>query len=102
MNRIAIALLLTLCLAPAWAAESPPAPVAAPQGKAATPEMAPGAGTRAWLQLQASGRQASPQRPTLSGEVMEKTDERYVNSFGQPVPTRFTGDRVGNVGTGPR
>lgn len=49
--------------------------------------------TRSWLQAQASGEQASAARPALSGPVLRKVHERYVNSFGTPIPERVGDSR---------
>lgn len=56
---------------------------------ATTQEAQAPAGTQAWLELQRSGQAASAQRQPLSGPVMEKMYERYVKSFGQPIPAQF-------------
>ncbi|THF64458.1 DUF3613 domain-containing protein [Pseudothauera rhizosphaerae] len=59
--------------------QSAPANEAAPAAAATEP-------TRAWLALQRSGAAASAQPQPLSGEVMEKVYERYLESFAHPVP----------------
>ncbi|CAG0979670.1 hypothetical protein MTYP_01685 [Methylophilaceae bacterium] len=43
-------------------------------------------GTRAWLELQRSGQAASAQPQPISGQAMDKIHERYINSFGKPIP----------------
>lgn len=45
--------------------------------------------TKAWLELQSSGRAASPQAQPISGPVMDRTHERYLESFTHPVPPYF-------------
>lgn len=45
--------------------------------------------TRAWLELQSSGRVASKQPQPLSGDVLDKVHKRYVDSFSRPIPERF-------------
>jgi hypothetical protein len=42
--------------------------------------------TRAWLDFQRSGQAASDQPQPVSGEAMGKIHERYINSFGNPIP----------------
>jgi len=42
--------------------------------------------TKAWLELQRSGRNASSNKQTLSGPVMKKVHERYIESFALPMP----------------
>lgn len=76
MNKLPI-LLLVLC-APLARAES--------EGSAAGGRV--GDDTRVWLQLQGSGIAAAPERP-MSGEVADKVYQRYVNSFGRPIPEHF-------------
>ncbi|MGC4059832.1 MAG: DUF3613 domain-containing protein [Aquabacterium sp.] len=46
--------------------------------------------TGKWLNAQASGKQASSSRPSLSGPILDKVHQRYVNSFGYPIPERLT------------
>jgi hypothetical protein len=71
----------------AWA-QTQPAPADAEADASAPPQEArlgKGDGTRAWLGAQASRKQASSTRQTLSGPVMSKVHERYVKSFGQEI-----------------
>lgn len=42
--------------------------------------------TQQWLELQRSGRSASPQAQPISGEVMDKVHQRYLKSFEKPIP----------------
>lgn len=44
---------------------------------------------KAWLELQSSGRAASPQAQPLSGPVMDRAHERYLKSFTHPMPPYF-------------
>jgi len=44
---------------------------------------------KAWLELQSSGRAASPQPQPFSGPVMNRAHERYLESFTHPVPPYF-------------
>jgi hypothetical protein len=52
-----------------------------------------GADTRAWLELQRSGRSAAPER-SLPGPVASRIYDRYLNSFEHPVPDQFERDSV--------
>jgi len=51
--------------------------------------IADGHATRDWTQRQASRKQASSIKQTLSGPVMDKVHERYVDSFSKAVPDRL-------------
>ena len=42
--------------------------------------------TQRWLELQRSGKAASPQAQPVSGEVMDKIHNRYLKSFEKPIP----------------
>ncbi|WP_020183807.1 DUF3613 domain-containing protein [Methylotenera sp. 1P/1] len=42
--------------------------------------------TQQWLELQRSGKSASPQAQPISGEVMDKVHKRYLKSFEKPIP----------------
>ena len=48
-----------------------------------------GHATRALLAMQASGAHASSQNYVTPGVVAHKVYERYVNSFGHPIPERL-------------
>ena len=63
--------------------------VHAPMSQADTEPAKPGEQTRAWLDLQASGAQASPADRPMSGEVAERVYQRYLDSFTHPIPDRF-------------
>ena len=45
--------------------------------------------TQQWLELQRSGRYASPQSQPISGEVMDKVHQRYLKSFEKPIPESY-------------
>ncbi|ROH88132.1 DUF3613 domain-containing protein [Pseudomethylobacillus aquaticus] len=45
--------------------------------------------TRAWLDLQTSGKAASNKPQQLSGPVMERINERYLKSFTHPIPAQY-------------
>lgn len=66
----------------------------APLAQAAPTDSAPrpGAETRAWLRLQASGTASVSEAQPMPGEVADKVYQRYLNSFGQPIPATFQRD----------
>lgn len=66
-------------------------PLAAVAGGSAdkTPAEAVGQQTRSALELQRSGQAASPTERPMSGEVAERTHQRYVESFSHPIPESF-------------
>ncbi|MFQ6404962.1 DUF3613 domain-containing protein [Methylophilus sp. 'Pure River'] len=45
--------------------------------------------TQQWLELQRSGKAASPQSQPVSGEVMDKVHSRYIKSFEKPIPEYY-------------
>lgn len=45
--------------------------------------------TADWLELQRSGKEASQDKQTLSGPVMQNIYERYTNSFKHPIPAEY-------------
>lgn len=45
--------------------------------------------TQQWLELQRSGKAASPQAQPVSGEVMDKVHSRYIKSFEKPIPEYY-------------
>jgi len=44
---------------------------------------------KSWLELQSSGKAASPQAQPLSGPAMDRVHERYLKSFSHPVPPTY-------------
>jgi hypothetical protein len=48
--------------------------------------------TQQWLELQRSGKSASPQAQQISGEVMDKVHQRYLKSFEKPIPEFYKHD----------
>ena len=46
----------------------------------------PGAETRAWLDLQKSGKAASKEARPVPGEITEKSYNRYLKSSDHPIP----------------
>lgn len=45
--------------------------------------------TAQWLELQRSGKLASRTEQRLSGPAQTKVYERYINSFGTPIPATY-------------
>lgn len=45
--------------------------------------------TRDALELQRSGRAASTTERPMSGDIAERTQRRYAESFSQPIPESF-------------
>ncbi len=93
--RVALAAPLLLALGSAFAQAQPAAATAvAPEAsaeEAQEPRTGKGDSTRAWLGAQASRKQASSTRQTLSGSVMSTVNKRYVDSFSRnidPTPIR--------------
>lgn len=70
---------------------------AAAQGDAAVPV---GEQTRAWLDLQASGTQASEAERPMSGELAERVYQRYLDSFTHPIPEQFQREAFTSDGDG--
>ena len=48
---------------------------------------------RDWLELQTSGRAASPVARPMPGDIAERSYQRYAESFSQPIPEKL--DREG-------
>jgi hypothetical protein len=53
-------------------------------------DIANGQSTHEWLAAQSSGKQASKQQPRLSGPVMTKIHQRYLDSFGKAIPDQLS------------
>lgn len=45
--------------------------------------------TRAWMDLQATGTQASEAERPMTGELAERVYQRYLDSFTHPIPDQF-------------
>ena len=54
-----------------------------------------GSDTRSWLNMQREGAQASSQAQTLPGPVMDQVYQRYIKSFGHPIPDLYEEHAVG-------
>jgi hypothetical protein len=54
--------------------------------------IAEGKASREWIAQQASRKQASTTKQTLSGPIMGKVHGRYLESFTRPVPDRLRDD----------
>ena len=54
-----------------------------------------GSQTRQWLDMQRDGSQASQQAQTLPGPVMDQVYQRYIKSFGHPIPDLYEEHAIG-------
>ena len=54
-----------------------------------------GSQTRQWLNMQREGAQASQQAQTLPGPVMDQVYQRYIKSFGHPIPDLYEERAIG-------
>jgi|GEM_PF-475964 hypothetical protein len=70
-------------------AENSQAPVEPPVQTTAQTTARALAPTQQWLELQRSGKAASPQAQPVSGEVMDKVHSRYIKSFEKPIPEYY-------------
>ena len=62
-----------------------------------------GSQTRAWTDLQKSGIASTAAPRPMPGEAADKVYERYVNSFGHPIPEAFASESSsGSSGQGGR
>lgn len=57
-----------------------------------TQNAAPQTATHRLLELQRSGQNASTEEQYLSGKVNAEIYDRYVKSFSNPIPERFSSD----------
>lgn len=87
-----------LLIAPVLAAAQTPAAPGAEQA-----DLAPGHGaqTRAWLDLQKSGK-AAPQTPEgpQPGEVADRVYQRYLDSYTSKIPDTYPRDSFSSGGQG--
>lgn len=58
-----------------------------------------GHATAAWLDLQASNREAAPEAAPMSGAAATLAYQRYLDSFRHPIPDTF-GSRLSGSGSG--
>ena len=65
------------------------APLLLSMSLAALADPKPGTETRAWVDLQKNGKAASKETRPVSGEIADKSYERYVKSFDHPIPEVF-------------
>ena len=63
--------------------------MAATSAYAQPPVPASGEATRAWLDLQTSGRQATQAERPMEGEVAGRVYQRYLDSYTHPSPLQF-------------
>ena len=57
-----------------------------------------GAETRAWVEVQKSGKQASGTPRPMSGDIADSVYKRYADSFKQPIPAEFKRQSTGDSG----
>ncbi|HVT35139.1 MAG TPA: DUF3613 domain-containing protein, partial [Nevskiaceae bacterium] len=57
-----------------------------------------GSQTQAWTDLQKSNMASSAAPRPMPGEVADKVYQRYVNSFGNPIPDLYTRDTANSGG----
>ena len=57
-----------------------------------------GAESRAWVDLQKSGKQASGAARPMPGEIADHVYQRYADSFKQPIPAKFKRQSAGASG----
>lgn len=55
-----------------------------------------GAESKAWVELQKSGKQASPVPKPMPGEIADNVYQRYADSFKQPIPAEFKRQSAGD------
>lgn len=83
MQRIITVIFFTILSMNSVATESQLAPTEKSQEYSAT---------QSWLELQRSGASASSQQQSISGEVMDRTHQRYLKSFEKPIPEFYKHD----------
>lgn len=105
MFRYAFATMLAMTAVPAAAQDMSQDTVvvqkAAADGHALaalSPRVAVGPATKAWMELQRSGAQASTAERSLPGEIADRSYQRYVKSFEQPIPETFEREQFGQHG----
>ncbi len=69
--------------------------VATGQSQASEDSYEVGSQTRQWLDMQREGSQASQQAQTLPGPVMDQVYQRYIKSFGHPIPDLYEEHAIG-------
>ncbi|WP_370299586.1 DUF3613 domain-containing protein [Abyssibacter sp.] len=67
---------------------------------AAPPSPGDGEATRAWLELQASGRAASKAERPMDGDAADRVYQRYLDSFSHPIPVQFPREQFAPEGSG--
>ena len=65
---------------------------------AADAKKQPGDETRAWIDLQKSGKQASGAPRPIPADIADKVYQRYADSFKQPIPAEFKRQPTGDSG----
>lgn len=59
-----------------------------------------GAESKTWVELQKSGKQATPAPSPMPGEIADNVYQRYADSFKQPIPAEFKRQSAAGDGTG--
>ena len=54
--------------------------------------------SKAWIDLQKSGTQASGAPRPMPGDIADKVYQRYADSFKQPIPAEFKRQSTGDSG----
>lgn len=71
----------------------------APMSMASEPVLPPGEAVTQWLDLQRSGKAASPHAQPLNGAMMTRAYERHLKTFEQPIPAMI-GEQGGSSTSG--
>lgn len=96
--------LLALCLAgalaaPVWAETGPDSEAAAEAGADEERGVVPlGDRTRAWMERQRAGAEASPNPTGLTPPEDYRARRRHLDSFSHPIPPLFEFERLGEGG----
>jgi len=73
--------------------------MALPLGVQAAEEVKPmGEQTKAWVELQKGGQQASGAPRPMPGEIADNVYQRYADSFKLPIPAEFKRQSTGSSG----
>lgn len=67
---------------------------------AAMADPKPGTETRAWIDLQKSGKSSATDSRPMPGEVAGKVYDRYVKSFDHPIPETYSRESFVSSGSG--
>jgi len=96
MNRNLLKIVLVCCVLSTASTVSAANTTAGESGSGGNgPAYEAGSQTRQWLDMQREGTQASQQAQTLPGPVMDQVYQRYIKSFGHPIPERYEERAIG-------